>query len=98
MDVKTYKKTATIDAVKWDGFEASTNEIIQWAAKHGSTIYSRWDFDSDNHLRQYLNVPTLEGTMKASVGDFIARGINDEFWPIKPDIMEKTYQEVQCQR
>ena len=35
---------------------------------------------------------TLEGTMKASVGDYIIRGVNGEHYPCKPDIFEKTYE------
>ena len=33
--------------------------------------------------------------MKASIGDFIITGVNGEQYPCKPDIFEKTYEEVQ---
>lgn len=36
----------------------------------------------------------LEGIMKASVGDYIIKGVNGEFYPCKPDIFEKTYERV----
>lgn len=39
-------------------------------------------------------INTLEGTMKASIGDFIIRGVQGEFYPCKPDIFEKTYEKV----
>lgn len=32
--------------------------------------------------------------MTAQLGDYIIRGINGEFYPCKPDIFEKTYEEV----
>lgn len=32
--------------------------------------------------------------MKCSKGDYIIRGVNGEFYPCKPDIFEKTYEEV----
>lgn len=38
-----------------------------------------------------INIETLEGTMIASEGDYIIKGINGEFYPCKPDIFEKTY-------
>lgn len=38
-----------------------------------------------------LHIKTLEGLMLASIGDFIIRGVNGEFYPCKPDIFEKTY-------
>lgn len=42
----------------------------------------------------YIKIETPEGTMKASVGDYIIKGVNGEFYPCKPDIFEKTYEEV----
>jgi len=84
VDVKEYKKTATIHAAQWDG--DNHTDIAWWAAGYGVLIH----WMEDNKLR----IPTLEGPMYASVGDFIAKGVNNEFWAIKPDIMAKTYEEV----
>lgn len=39
---------------------------------------------------QYID--TLEGQMKASIGDWIVTGVNGERYPVKPDIFEKTYE------
>lgn len=39
-------------------------------------------------------ISTLEGEMECSVGDWIIRGVNGEFYPCKPDIFEKTYEPV----
>jgi hypothetical protein len=41
-----------------------------------------------------LKIETLEGTMNASLGDWIIKGVNGEFYPCKPDIFEKTYEPV----
>ena len=41
-----------------------------------------------------LLIETLEGTMKANEGDYIIKGISGEFYPCKPDIFHKTYEEV----
>ena len=41
-----------------------------------------------------LKIPTLEGLMTASRGDFIIRGIEGEFYPVKPDIFHKCYTEL----
>ena len=38
----------------------------------------------------YMYVETLEGTM-TSLGDYIVKGVNGEFYPVKPDIFERTY-------
>lgn len=44
---------------------------------------------------EYIEIPTLEGTMRARVGDYIIKGANGEFYPCKPDIFEKTYELVE---
>lgn len=41
-----------------------------------------------------LKLDTLEGVMTASIGDYIIKGVNGEFYPCKPDIFLKTYDEV----
>lgn len=40
----------------------------------------------------WIEIDTLEGTMKAQYGDYVIKGINGEFYPCKPDIFEKTYE------
>lgn len=37
-------------------------------------------------------IETLEGDMTASIGDWIIKGVNGEFYPCKPYIFEKTYE------
>jgi hypothetical protein len=32
--------------------------------------------------------------MKCSIGDYIIKGIQGEFYPCKPEIFEQTYEEV----
>lgn len=39
-----------------------------------------------------LDIPTLEGTMHASVGDYIITGVHGEQYPCKPDIFLETYE------
>lgn len=43
---------------------------------------------------EYINIATLEGAMRANIGDYIIKGVNGEFYPCKPDIFEKTYEAV----
>jgi hypothetical protein len=42
-----------------------------------------------------LIISTLEGSMHASVNDYIIRGIKGEFYPCKPDIFEATYEKIE---
>ncbi len=48
----------------------------------GSTDYAEWD------------IKTLEGTMNATPGDWIIRGVKGELYPCKPDIFAATYEAV----
>lgn len=43
-------------------------------------------------------IETLEGDMKVSDGDYIIKGVQDEFYPCKPDIFEQTYVKVEEQK
>jgi hypothetical protein len=48
-------------------------------------------FDGDEG-RYY--VQTLEGPLTVSDGDWIICGVKGEFYPVKPDIFEQTYEPV----
>ena len=49
---------------------------------------------SGTHDEPKIGVPTLEGDLVARVGDWIVRGTQDEFWPVKGDIFAGTYEPV----
>ena len=42
-----------------------------------------------------IMIHTLEGDMKASIGNYIVTGIDGEKYPCKPDIFEKNYTPVE---
>jgi hypothetical protein len=76
------KKPVVIEAVQFTGFNAV--ELMRFCGDSVGEIY-----DND---AAFIN--TLEGRMRASVGDYIIKGVNGEFYPCKPDIFEKTYELV----
>lgn len=43
----------------------------------------------------YLIIPSMEGYMRADIGDWIIRGINGELYPCKSEIFEKTYRRAE---
>lgn len=92
--IEEYKKTATIHALQWDGTLGRTRDIVTWAADFGTEIELDKSYLHSDAGEDVLRIPTLEGPMYASVGDFIAKGVNNEFWAIKPDIMAKTYRSI----
>jgi hypothetical protein len=50
--------------------------------------------DENGHGVGGVTIHTLEGDMKAGIGDFVIKGVQGEFYPCKPDIFEATYEEV----
>lgn len=84
--MKYRKKPVEIEAVKYNG----ANHLICETFMKGSGAILSYE---NSPLGQIL-IPTLEGTMIASAGDYIIKGIKGEFYPCKPDIFEETYEKV----
>ena len=70
-------------------------EAMQFTEKTKDQVYNFVrctcypDFDSDG--KPILVISTLEGDMTVRLGDWVIKGVNDEFYPCKPDIFNKTY-------
>jgi hypothetical protein len=82
------KKPVVIEALQftrnnWEDLVAFTNG--------NATDFNKSLILEDKYL---CSVHTLEGTMTATEGDYIIRGVCGEFYPCKPDIFEQTYEEV----
>jgi hypothetical protein len=88
---KYRKKPVVIEAMQFTtNNEAGTptmDAIVNWINQGKEKPIAR-------HNRTDILIKTLEGTMTATVGDFIIQGVNGEFYPCKPDIFEKTYEVV----
>jgi len=80
---KYVKKPVEIEALQWTG--DNLVEILSFA---------KACFSYEKNGSSVLAVATLEGTMTASVGDYIIKGIQGEFYACKPDIFNLTYEEV----
>lgn len=79
---KYVKKPVVISALQWTG--DNILEMCNFTGKEGDKLLKNDE----------LYIDTLEGTMHASVGDYIVCGVDGEFYPCKPDIFEKTYEIV----
>jgi hypothetical protein len=101
------KRPVVIDANEWDGSLEKAGEIILWGAQFGVHITyhkGEWMYvgihntpngpTTEEWVPEHLLIDTLEGMMSAQVGDFIIRGVQNEFYPCKPDIFWKTYEEL----
>lgn len=47
--------------------------------------------DEDYMEEVFIEIPTLEGTMRAEEGDYLVKGTHGEFYPVKPDIFLYKY-------
>lgn len=64
-----------------------------WSAVTRDDIITH-DFGKYHPNPAWCEIKTLEGTMIARTGDYIIKGVNGEIYPCKPDIFEKTYEQI----
>lgn len=97
--MKYRKKPVVIEAVQWTG--ENLREVLAFTGKHPR--FHEWfrDFDAySEHVakdRNVFKILTLEGTMEASPGDWIIKGVAGEFYPCRPDIFAATYEKVEAE-
>lgn len=80
--MKYRKKQVVIEAIQLS--KENCLELLDWVTN-----------SSYETITQCLEIETLEGTMNASMGDYIIKGIQGEFYPCKPDIFEATYEKIE---
>jgi hypothetical protein len=89
MQVQQYrKKPVVIEAMIYT--DNNGKEVAKWC--DGRFIAKA--VNSTGVWDETLTIKTLEGVMKANVGDYIIKGVKGEFYPCKPDIFEATYEKV----
>lgn len=83
------KKPVVIEAFRWTGGPDQEEDPvwIKEAINQGKVYFQGGD-------SPYLTIETLEGAMRASVGDWVIKGIKGEIYPCKPDIFAATYEAV----
>lgn len=98
---KYRKKPVVIEAIQYKIVEeipckygvakkTNINEIAQFMKVNSLREVTTPNDTSEGET--FLPIDTLEGIMKASIGDYIIKGIQGEFYPCKPDIFEQTYE------
>lgn len=87
---KYRKRPVEVEAMRFWSEDAGLG-VTAWMREHDEESLLRFDLDTDEF---YLLIPTLEGEMRVSDGDYVIRGVQGEFYPCKPDIFHATYEEV----
>lgn len=80
---KYRKKPVVIEAVQWTGDPSCFD---------GTPMEGIYQPGPVRRLDGSIEIRTLEGTMRADVGDWIIQGVKGELYPCKPDIFEATYE------
>lgn len=92
--LKYRKKPVEIEAMHFakNSPPGRGTEIAHWCGGRFIT-----DVKPSDHtdVRYAIQIPTLEGVMEASEGDYIIKGVQGEFYPCKPDIFDATYDPVE---
>lgn len=80
--IKTFvARPVKVQGIVWDGsnfeeIKAFCNGLAHVRRGHGKIV---------------LTIETLEGSMRAQIGDTIIRGTQGEFYPVKPNVMAEKY-------
>ena len=87
--MKFRKKPVVIEAMRWEGY--NLDALLQWGCP-GTRLPA-----SDNGLivGTLEDGPNCEAVHIATIGDWIVRGVQGEFYPVKPDIFDATYEPVE---
>lgn len=91
--MKYKKKPVVIEAIQWTGLNLEEVKEFVGESLTYDIIDDAWKLGKGRpHV--FMKIKTLEGDMEVSEKDFIIKGVNSEVYPCKPDIFEKTYEEV----
>lgn len=77
---KYRKKPVVIEAAQYTRNGLEAEKVAKWCG--------------GEQTNDGLVVHTKEGDMLADYGDWIIKGVEGEFYPCKPSIFEKTYEEA----
>lgn len=83
--MKYRKKPVVIEAIQFDGSNDSANEVLAWIGHYGHEA---------RNTNGGVVIKTLEGDHLARPGDFIIKGVKNEFYPCRDDIFRQTYEVV----
>lgn len=83
-----YKKKPIVVEV-WRFTHEALKDVDSWVRKYREkmTLVSQYGGDV-----LYIEIKTLEGLMRAELGDYIIKGVQGEIYPCKPDIFKETYE------
>ena len=92
--MKYRKKPVEIEAVQLTEDLALRCFIDRERGPFGLHINGEFHRERRTVTTAYATIDTLEGKMRADLGDWIIKGVKGELYPCKPDIFTETYEPV----
>jgi hypothetical protein len=95
--MKYRKKPVEVEAIQWTGknhrqmFDFLTSNSFK---KETMTVDGDHFYIDHSKVEGGLIIKTLEGEHIASIGDYIIKGIQGEFYPCKEEIFNQTYEAI----
>ena len=92
------KKPVVVEAMQLVGTNAETHAVYQWIEANTQGSFDPLSEEipasgvSIDPATGFFLIATLEGVMQAKPGDWIIRGVQGEFYPIKDSIFRETYE------
>lgn len=104
VSITVRKRPIEVEAWRYDGAD-SLDKAPAWVREYRCQLWDdqrrmaimhpiKPDMSAFDTVDWYLRIPTLEGVMVASAGDWLILGIKGEVYPCRPDIFEETYERV----
>lgn len=90
--VQYRKKPVAIEAMRFYGDKLAMAEVARWC---GGRLRSEAKASDHTDVAYWIDIPTLEGVMTASRGDYVIKGVQGEFYPCKESIFRETYERVE---
>lgn len=87
--IKLFKKSP----IPVEAIQIEHNEVLARIARFCAPRVTKSFMSKENKL--VVVIETLEGDHKATVGDWVIKGIKGECYPCREDIFNETYEEVE---
>lgn len=94
---KYRRRPVTVEAIQWVVGETPSDsaapivDLIRGLGGDASFVYY---YDASLTYHPRISIKTLEGVMQASPNDYVCRGLLGEFWPVKPEVFERTNEPI----
>lgn len=91
--MKYRKKPVVIDAIQYiETKDNPLNGFLKLCNDYHGIVQMEFPF---NFSTDGFTIKTLEGKIHVSHGDYVIRGVENEFYPCRSDIFNKTYESVE---